>query len=146
MSGYWKNPELTARAIRDGWLYTGDLARMDEDGFFYIVDRKDDLIISGGFNVYPSDIEDVLVRHPGVREAAVIGMPDRIRGESVLAFVVPEDKASLDKLALLEYCRNHMAAFKAPKDIVFVDSIPRSPVGKPLRRVLRQNRLARGPG
>jgi long-chain acyl-CoA synthetase len=140
MSGYWENPELTARAIRDGWLYTGDLARMDEDGFFYIVDRKDDLIISGGFNVYPSDIENMLVRHPGVKEAAVIGMPDRIRGESVLAFVVLEGEAPVDTLELLEYCRNHMAAFKVPKDVVFVDSIPRSPVGKPLRRILRQKR------
>lgn len=144
MSGYWENPELTSRAIRDGWLYTGDLARMDTDGFFYIVDRKDDLIITGGFNVYPSDIESVLLRHPHVKEAAVIGMPERVRGESILAFVVPEEKTPVDKPALLAYCREQLAAFKVPRDIAIVESIPRSPVGKPLRRVLRQNLIKAG--
>ncbi|MFO7707415.1 MAG: long-chain fatty acid--CoA ligase [Desulfobacterales bacterium] len=138
MSGYWKDPESTVKAIRNGRLYTGDLARMDADGFFYIVDRRDDMVISGGYNIYPSDIEEVLERHPHVKEAAVIGTPDRMRGESVLAFVVPQEGAPADKPALLSYCREHLAAFKVPREIAFVEIIPRSPVGKPLRRVLRE--------
>ncbi len=139
MSGYWQNPELTARTIRNGWLYTGDLARMDADGFFYLVDRKDDLIISGGFNVYPSDVERVLGRHPQIKDTAVIGVPDRIRGESILAFVVTEDDARPDKMELLAYCREHLASFKVPKAVIYVDRIPKSPVGKPLRKLLRQD-------
>jgi long-chain acyl-CoA synthetase len=138
MAGYLEDPDRTAKAVRNGWLYTGDLGRMDADGFFYIVDRKDDLIITGGFNVYPSDIEAVLVRHPQVKEAAVVGAADRVRGESVTAFVVPEEKSFADKAALLAWGREHLTAFQAPRDIVFVESIPRSPVGKPLRRLLRQ--------
>lgn len=141
MSGYWQNPELTARTIRDGWLYTGDLARMDADGFFYVVDRKDDLIISGGFNVYPSDVEGVLGRHPGIKDTAVIGVPDPIRGESILAFVVSEDGERPAKKEILAHCREYLASFKVPKAVIYVDSIPKSPVGKPLRKLLRRDHL-----
>ncbi len=141
MSGYLDNPGLTLKTIRDGWLYTGDLARMDAEGFFYLVDRKDDMIITGGFNVAPSHIEEILERHPHVKEAAVVGAPDRVRGETVQAFVVPIEGSPVDKPALLAHCRGHLAAFKVPRDITFVENIPRSPVGKPLRRLLRE-RLA----
>jgi long-chain acyl-CoA synthetase len=137
MAGYWQQAELTAGTVRDGWLYTGDLAKMDAEGFFYIVDRKDDMIISSGFNVYPSEIEELIARHPDVKEAAVIGKPDRTRGESILAFVVAEENRVSDKAALLAFCRENLAAYKVPKSIIFVDTIPKSPVGKPLRRVLR---------
>lgn len=137
MAGYWRQPELTASAVRGGWLRTGDLAKMDADGFFYIVDRKDDMIISSGFNVYPSEIEDMLARHPDVKESAVIGRPNRTRGESIEAFVVREKDREGDKAAILSFCRENLAAYKVPRRIVFVDDIPKSPVGKPLRRVLR---------
>ncbi|MEJ2101899.1 MAG: AMP-binding protein [Desulfobacterales bacterium] len=137
MAGYWRQAELTARTVRDGWLYTGDLAKMDAEGFFYIVDRKDDMIISSGFNVYPSEIEQLIARHPDVKEAAVIGKPDRTRGESIMAFVVVEENRVSDKAALLAFCRENLAAYKVPKSIIFVDTIPKSPVGKPLRRILR---------
>lgn len=138
MQGYWQNPALTARALRDGWLYTGDLARMDEDGFFYLVDRKDDLIISSGFNIYPSQVESVLKAHPAVRDAAVIGIPDRIKGQTVIALVVLADGATENRKALLDHCRAQMPDYRVPKTVLFRNDIPRDPAGKMLKRVLRQ--------
>jgi len=137
MKEYWREPELTAKALRNGWLYTGDLARKDENGYFFVVDRKDDLIISSGFNVYPSEIEDILVTHPGIRAAAVIGAPDRVRGQVVRAFVVREPGATVTREEVLQFCRDRLAETKIPKTVVFTEEIPQSPTGKPLRRTLR---------
>jgi long-chain acyl-CoA synthetase len=138
MKGYWNRPEETAIALRDGWLYTGDVARMDEDGFFYIVQRKKDMIIVSGFNVYPNEVEDVLFTHPAILEAAVIGVPDEYRGEVVKAFVVlrPGTTATADDV--LEFCRANLAKYKVPSMIEFSPSLPKSAVGKVLRRELRE--------
>lgn len=138
MQGYWNNTALTEQSLRDGWFYTGDLARMDENGFFYIVDRKDDLIISSGFNVYPSDIETALIKHAGVKDAGVIGAPDPIRGESIVAFVVMEEGALFDLGNLFKHCRKHLPEFKVPRRISQRDDIPYNRVGKPLRKKLRE--------
>jgi long-chain acyl-CoA synthetase len=138
MKGYWNRPDETAIALRDGWLYTGDVARMDEDGFFYIVQRKKDMIIVSGFNVYPNEVEDVLFTHPAVAEAAVIGVPDQYRGEAVIAFVVLKDGAGVATDELIEHCRANLAKYKVPSSINLVDSLPKSAVGKVLRRELRE--------
>jgi long-chain acyl-CoA synthetase len=138
MKGYWNKPEETADALREGWLYTGDVARMDEDGFFYIVQRKKDMIIVSGFNVYPNEVEDVIFTHPAVVEAAVIGVPDAYRGEAVKAFVVVKRGASVTPDELIEYCRERLAKYKLPTHIVFVTALPKSAVGKVLRRELRE--------
>ncbi len=138
MRGYWNNEDLTSKALRHGWFYTGDLARMDEDGFFYIVDRKDDLIISSGFNVYPSQVEEILERHPKIKEAAVIGVPDRIKGQAILAVIVLREGMQGDKEDLLNYCKEKMPDYRVPKTILLRDSIPRNPAGKILKRVLRR--------
>jgi len=123
--------------LRDGWLFTGDLARMDVAGFFYLVDRKDDLIITSGFNVYPSSIEDVLVKHPAVKEAVVVGVPDRIRGQAVTAYIVPEDEQKTYREDILAFCRENLPHFKVPRTVHFVKQIPRNPIGKPLRKFLK---------
>jgi long-chain acyl-CoA synthetase len=138
MKGYWNRPEETAIALRDGWLYTGDVARMDEDGFFYIVQRKKDMIIVSGFNVYPNEVEDVLFTHPAVLETAVIGVPDPYRGEAVKAFITlrPGAKATADEV--IEFCRANLAKYKVPSLIEFMPSLPKSAVGKVLRRELRE--------
>ena len=143
MKGYWNKPEETARTIRDGWLYTGDIARMDEDGYFYIVDRKKDMIIAGGFNIYPRDVEEVLFEHPKVMEAAVAGIPDPYRGETVKAYVVlkPGETATEDEI--IQFCRERMAAFKVPRMVEFRQSLPKTMVGKVLRRVLVEEEKAR---
>ncbi|MFH2130716.1 MAG: long-chain fatty acid--CoA ligase [bacterium] len=138
MQGYWNDPDRTREALRDGWLYTGDLARMDEDGYFYLVDRKDDLIISRGFNVYPSDIETVLKQHPAVLDAAVIGTPDKMRGEAIVAYVVLREGLKVENRELLDRCRDQLPAYKVPRYIRFRNEIPANRVGKPLRRVLRE--------
>jgi long-chain acyl-CoA synthetase len=138
MKGYWNRPDETEIALRDGWLYTGDVARMDEDGFFYIVQRKKDMIIVSGFNVYPNEVEDVLFTHPAVAEAAVIGVPDEYRGEAVKAFIVLKEGAGVTTDELLEYCRTNLAKYKVPSSIKLVDSLPKSAVGKVLRRELRE--------
>jgi acyl-CoA synthetase (AMP-forming)/AMP-acid ligase II len=137
MAGYWNRPEATAETIIDGWLHTGDVAVRDDDGFFYIQDRVKDMIISGGENVYPAEIEDVLLSHPGISDIAVIGMPSAKWGESPLAVVVSAD-ADLDEAAVLAHCTGRLARFKLPKRAVFVDSIPRTATGKVLKRVLRE--------
>ncbi|MBI3651789.1 MAG: long-chain fatty acid--CoA ligase [Acidobacteria bacterium] len=137
MKGYWNKPEETALTLRDGWLYTGDIARMDADGFFYIVQRKKDMIIVSGFNVYPGEVEDVLFTHPAVMEAAVIGVADEYRGESVKAFVVLKADVQATVEELLQHCRERLAKFKIPASIEIIESLPKTNVGKVLRRVLR---------
>lgn len=137
MKGYWNKPTETAEAVRDGWLYTGDVARMDEDGYFYIVQRKKDMIIVSGFNVYPNEVEDVLFTHTAVKEVAVIGITDAYRGESVKAFVVLKEGVQSSSDSLIEYCRERLAKYKVPSVIEFAESLPKSAVGKVLRRELR---------
>ncbi|WHY02042.1 fatty acid--CoA ligase family protein [Neobacillus sp. DY30] len=136
MKGYYKMPEETAAAIRDGWLYTGDLAKMDAEGYFYIVDRKKDLIIVGGFNVYPREVEEVLYNHPDVVEAAVLGVPDSNLGEAVKCYVVCKDPNTTEE-QLLEYCREHLAKYKVPSSIDFLEELPKNTTGKILRRALK---------
>ena len=136
-TGYWNNEPATREALRDGWFYTGDLARIDKDDYLSIVDRKKDMILVSGYNVYPVEVEDVLFRHPKVADAAVIGVPDPYQGESVLAVIVlrPGEKPSEDEM--IQFARERIAAFKAPKSVVFVDSLPKNRTGKILKRVLR---------
>jgi long-chain acyl-CoA synthetase len=143
MQGYWNKPEETTNAIREGWLFTGDIAKMDEDGFFFIVDRKKDMIIAGGYNVYPRDIEEVLFMHPKVLDAGVIGIPDAYRGETVKAFVVLKPGETATAEEIIAFCREHLAAYKAPKVIEFRDTLPRNLIGKLLRRELREQEVAK---
>ncbi len=138
MKGYWKMPEETARTVRDGWLYTGDIARMDEDGYFYIQDIKKDMIIAGGFNIYPKDIDQILLEHPKVAEAIAVGIPDKFRGELVKAFVVLKSGETATEEEILEFCRRNLAQYKIPRQIEFRDSLPKTTSGKILRRLLRQ--------
>ncbi|HXG64842.1 MAG TPA: long-chain fatty acid--CoA ligase [Blastocatellia bacterium] len=138
MKGYWQKPEETANTLRDGWLYTGDVARMDEDGYFYIVQRKKDMILVSGFNVYPNEVEDVLFTHPAILEAAVIGVPDAYRGEAVKAFVVLKQGEQATAEEIIEYCRERLARYKVPSTVEFLESLPKSTVGKVLRRELRE--------
>lgn len=138
MKGYYKMPEETEVALRDGWLYTGDLARKDEDGYFYIVDRKKDLVIVGGYNVYPREVEEVLYEHHDVVEVAVIGVPDIDFGEAVHAFVVLKDGAKEDEDAFIQFCASKLAKYKVPKRIEFLEELPKNTTGKILRRSLSQ--------
>jgi len=137
MKGYWNKPAETAQVLRDGWLHTGDIARRDEAGYYYIVDRKKDLIIAGGFNIYPREVEEVLFEHPQIKEAAVVGSPDEYRGETVKAFIVLQDGAAASEEEIISFCRGQLAAYKVPSQVVFRDSLPKSGVGKYLRRELR---------
>ena len=141
MQGYWNRPDETAHVLRDQWLYTGDMARMDADGFFYLEDRKKDMIKSGGENVYPREVEEVLCRHPKVKEAVVVGLPQGLHGEQIKAYVVLEDGQTAIPSELLEYCRKELAKFKVPKRIEFRSSLPKTLVGKVLRRVLIDEEL-----
>jgi long-chain acyl-CoA synthetase len=136
-SGYWQRPEAEAKAIRDGWVSAGDLARRDEEGFLYLVDRKDDMIISGGENVYPREIEEVLLRHPAVQEAAVIGTPHAYWGEAITAFVHLRSGMSADEPALQRLCAEHLARWKVPKRIHLRGPLPRNSMGKILRRLIK---------
>ncbi|MFO1445480.1 fatty acid--CoA ligase family protein [Bacillus sp. Bva_UNVM-123] len=136
MKGYYKMPEETQATIKDGWLYTGDLAKMDEEGYFYIVDRKKELIIVGGYNVYPREVEEVLYDHEDVVEAAVIGVPDPNVGEAVKCYVVKKNEA-LTEAKLLEYCSEHLAKYKIPSSIEFIEELPKNTTGKILRRALK---------
>lgn len=138
MLGYYNRPEETQEALRGGWLYTGDLGYMDEDGYFYIVDRKKDLIITGGFNVYPKEVEDVLYRHPAVAEACVIGVPDDYAGEKVKAFVKLKEGAAATEQEIIAFCREHLTRYKVPKEVELVEDLPKSPIGKILKKELRQ--------
>lgn len=138
MSGYWQRPDESALVLRDGWLFTGDLAKMDENGYFYIIDRKKDLIIDGGFKIYPREVEEVLFQHPQVQEAVAYGLPDPYRGEQVKVVVVPQPGAQLSAEDIIEYCRPRLAAYKLPKSVEFRSELPKSMVGKVLRRLLRE--------
>jgi long-chain acyl-CoA synthetase len=137
MLGYYRDPAETARTIRGGWLHTGDVGRLDADGFLYIVERKKDLIIRGGFNIYPREVEEVLYAFPQAAEAAVIGMPDPLMGEDVLAFVVLRDGAAATEAEVMAFCETRLARYKCPKQVRFVGALPKSPIGKILRKELR---------
>ncbi len=141
MQGYWNKEEETALTLRDGWLYTGDIGYFDEDGYFFIADRKKDMILVGGYNVYPREVDEVLYEHPDVAEAVVIGVPHRSRGESLKAFVVSRKDATLTKADLIAHCRTKLANYKIPKDIEFCEELPKTFVGKVLRRVLREQEI-----
>jgi len=137
MLGYYGLPDETARTLRNGWLHTGDVGRLDADGFLYIVERKRDLIIRGGFNVYPREVEEVLYAHPAVAEAAVVGMRDSLMGEEVCAFVVLKPGAIADADAIVDFCRSRLAKYKYPRAVRFLSALPKNPVGKILRKELR---------
>ncbi|TLZ83010.1 MAG: long-chain fatty acid--CoA ligase [Methanobacteriota archaeon] len=143
MKGYWNKPEETRKVLRDGWLLTGDLAKMDPDGYFYIVDRKKDMIICSGYNVYPREVEEVLFMHPAIGEAAAIGVPDPYRGESVKAFVVLKPGKTATEADIIAFCKERLAPFKVPKAVEFATALPMSLVGKVLRRQLREQELAK---
>ena len=137
MRGYYERPADTADVLRNGWLYTGDIAYMDEDGYFFIVDRRKDLIISSGYNIYPREIDEVLHTHPKIREAVAVGIPHETRGEIVKVFVVPEPGADLDKTEVIAFCKEKLAAYKVPRQVEFREELPKTLVGKVLRRALR---------
>ncbi len=144
MAGYWNRPDETASTLRDGWLFTGDVAKMDTDGFFYIVDRKKEMLITGGFNVYPREVEEVLYAHAAVLEASVIGIPDQHRGEVGKAFVVLKAGAQATADELIAYCRGHLTPFKVPVAVEFRETLPKSLIGKVLRRALLEEERAQG--
>jgi long-chain acyl-CoA synthetase len=134
MKGYWQRPDATEETIRDGWFHSGDMATVDQDGYFFIVDRKKDMIIRGGFNVYPREIEEVLYEHPDVREAAVLGVPHDTHGEEIAAAVALKEGASVSEDELREFVKGHVAAYKYPRKVWFVDELPKGPTGKILKR------------
>jgi long-chain acyl-CoA synthetase len=138
LRGYYKNAEATAQALRNGWFHTGDIGYRDADGFYYIVDRKSDMIIRGGENIYPREIDEVLYQHPAVAAAATIGVPHTLYGEEVAAFVILNEGADAGETDILEHCRARLADFKCPKTVHFVADIPKGPTGKLLKRELRK--------
>ncbi len=144
MKGYWSMPDETVQTLRGGWLYTGDIAKMDEDGYFYIVDRKKDMVVASGYNVYPREVEEVLYEHPAVSEAVAVGVPDEYRGESIKAFVVKKQDKDASEEEILAFCGERLAPYKTPKAIEFRDELPKSTVGKLLRRVLADEEREKG--
>ena len=144
--GYYNNPAETADALKDGWFYTGDIGKMDEDGYFYVVDRKKDMIIAGGFNIFPREIEEVLYEHPGILEACAIGIPHEYRGETVKVFVVPKPGETLTEQELDVFCRERLTPYKVPKVWAFVNELPKSAIGKILRRELRDRERGQAAG
>ncbi|WP_035042806.1 long-chain fatty acid--CoA ligase [Desulfovibrio sp. X2] len=143
MKGYWNRPDETASTLRNGWLYTGDIAVMDEEGYFSIVDRKKDMILVGGYNVYPREIDEVLYAHPKIKEAVAVGIPHRTRGEAIKAFIVPHEGEELTRHEVIAWCREKLASYKVPRDVEFRDELPKTLVGKVLRRALRDEEVAR---
>jgi len=143
MRGYWQRPGETASTLQDGWLYTGDIARMDEEGYFFIVDRKKDMIISGGYNIYPREIDEVLYEHPKVEDAVCVGIPHTSRGEIVKAYIVAKPGETLDKKEILGFCRQKLASFKVPRQVEFREELPKTIVGKILRRTLRDEEMGK---
>lgn len=137
MKGYYKKPEATATAMKNGWFHSGDLGKMDADGYFYILDRKKDMVIRGGFNVYPREIEEVMATHPAVSLVAVVGVPHVEHGEEVKAYVIPKPGATITEKELIQWCRDNMAAYKYPRVIEFRDKLPMTATGKILKRELR---------
>ncbi len=146
MQGYWRDDVKTKETIRNGWLYTGDLGRMNKKGFFYLVDRKDDLIITNGYNVYPSEVESTLIKHPDVKDIAVIGVPDLVRGQAIVAFIIPADGSTPNRKNLIAFSKQHLPDYKIPRFYKFRTEIPKSRIGKPIRRMLRDEykRLSNG--
>jgi long-chain acyl-CoA synthetase len=138
MLGYWNQPEETAKVLRDGWLYTGDVGHRDADGYYYITDRKKDMLLVNGINVYPREVEEVLYQFPGVKEAAVIGLPDPRKGEQPVAFITPNDGVVLDEKAILQFVRGKLADYKVPRHVTFLPVLPRNATGKILKTALRQ--------
>jgi long-chain acyl-CoA synthetase len=136
MKGYWNNPEETAKVLQDGWLKTGDIGHLNADGYFTITDRKKDMILVSGFNVYPNEIESVIATHPGVLECGVVGVPDKQSGEAVKAVIVKRDP-KLTKEAVILHCKTRLTGYKRPRFVEFHDALPKSPIGKVLRRELR---------
>jgi len=143
MKEYWNNPEETARQLKDGWLRTGDMAYMDEDGYVFIVDRTKDMIIAGGFNIYPQEIDEVIFKHPKVKDVITVGIPDEYRGETVKAFVQLVEGASVTEEEIIAFCRERLAAYKVPRLVEFRTELPRSQVGKAFRRLLRDEEIAK---
>ena len=143
MKEYWDDPEETAHQLKDGWLHTGDIAYQDEDGYIFIVDRAKDLIIAGGYNIYPQEIDHRLLQHPQVADAMTIGIPDEYRGETVKSFVQLIEGATINESKLIAYCREHLAAYKVPRSIEVRNSLPRSATGKAMKRILRDEELAK---
>ena len=143
MKEYFKNPEANAETLKDGWLYTGDIGHMDEDGFFYITDRKKDMIIRGGENIYPREIEEVIYSHPAVSMGTVIGVRDKIYGELPKAFVVLKEGESVTEEEIIDYCRKHLADFKVPKYVEFRADLPKTPTGKIMKQPLREEEEAK---
>jgi len=137
MQGYWNNPQETAGQLKNGWLYTGDIAVQDEDDYFFIVDRRKDMIIAGGFNIYPREIDEVLFKHPKVQEGVSVGIADKYRGETVKAYIVLKPGETATAEEIIAFCREKLAAYKVPKFIEFRASLPKSVIGKVLRKVLR---------
>ena len=138
MKEYWKMPEETARVLKNGWFYTGDMAVRDEEGFFSIVDRKKDMIISAGMNIYPREVEEVLCQHPKIEEVAVVGLSNVVRGEVVKAYIVPTEGESISKLEIVEFCSKKLSKHKIPRKIELVKELPKSALGKVLKRVLKE--------
>ncbi len=138
MMGYWNLPEATEKSLKDGWMHTGDAAYMDDEGFIYIQDRIKDMIVSGGENIYPAEIENALFEHDAVADAAVIGIPSEQWGESVLAFLVLKDGQTVTPEEMIEFCRPRLAGYKIPRRIEFLDAIPRNASGKILKKDLRE--------
>jgi fatty-acyl-CoA synthase len=138
MRGYWNLPDATRDTLRNGWMHTGDAGSLDDEGYLYIQDRVNDMIVSGGENIYPREIEEVLHRHAAVADAAAIGVPDETWGEAVKAIVVLRDGASATAEEIVEFCRRDLAGYKRPRSVDFVDALPRNPTGKILKRTLRE--------
>lgn len=145
MAGYWRKPDETARTVRDGWLYTGDIATRDEDGYFTIVDRKKDMVLVSGFNVFPNEVEDTLAKHPAILEVAVVGVPDGAAGEAVKAFVVRKPGSDVTGEEIRAFCKEHLTGYKVPKLVEFRTELPKSNVGKILRKDLRAEEMAKAP-
>jgi long-chain acyl-CoA synthetase len=141
MKGYWNNPDETAHALRGGWLHTGDIAKMDEEGYFFIVDRIKDMIKTVGENVYPREVEEVLFTHPKVKDVVVVGLPEEFKGEKIKAYIVLKEGVTATKEEIIQYCREQLSKFKVPKEVEFRDQLPKTLVGKVLRRVLRDEEM-----
>jgi len=141
MKGYWNKPEETAQTLRGGWLHTGDIARMDEEGYFFIVDRIKDMIKTVGENVYPREVEEVLFTHPKVKDVVVVGLPEEFKGEKIKAYIILKEGMTATAAELIQFCREQLSKFKVPKEIEFRKELPKTLGGKVLRRVLRDEEM-----
>jgi long-chain acyl-CoA synthetase len=138
MKGYYKKPDETEQTIRDGWFYTGDIGFFDPDGYLTISDRKKDMIVASGFNIFPKEIDEILYGHPKILEACCIGVPDEYRGETLKAYIVVKPGEKLTKEEVISFCKDKLTAYKVPKDLEFIDELPKSAIGKILRREVRE--------